>query len=997
MLRAHVGLLVRCTQRPILTKNFMEIKKLLSASVLFFAVLMAQSAWGQQTAHRVEGWRIFSVDTSCVQYVSFPVDNPQRISIEDSLPLLTLRAAERVGDSYYLLDSNDGLTPASFLRYDIERHRLDTVHTYRLAENESGFIPFDMAFDPTTNQLFLLAFDIAAAVEGDGGEIDEPEGLYVLNTTTGRCTLVGLQDDVYLISIAIDADGQMVGLSADGSLYNVDKETFQPDKEAFGISPVTPSSLQTIAVDATDGKIYWTGFSESEMGFLGVFNRTQMGTVYNRVGLLADNSEIIGTHIVTSPLPRTVPSAPTSLTAQAAAGGASQAVLRWTMPQTDLDGNTLEGELAADIYRNGALAVSLSGLTAGQVTQWRDGDAQGLTEYKVQPRNASGTGRAIYADTIFVGVDCPGRPVDVRLEKEGGSNIVTLWWDAPETGAQGGWYDATELTYRVVRQPDGVCLAEGLTACTFTDRTITQAHAYYYEIMASTAAGDGPAAQSPTVVAGGSLPLPYACDFSHDEDVRYWTVVDGDGDGYKWGLSMNYNDRAYSFMRYFPDVLLEPTEAASEWLISPPLALEAGKHYRASWQLRTQGVLYPLNYELTLGNAPVPEAQTAVIASSYQETNGGNFGFVDKEALFEVPSQGASHMAFHVLNRVSAHVTNVCVEEVFAADLALLSLEMPNLASMDKPTAFVLKVKNNGYEAVSGYTLSLLDADGHVRVEQGFDVSLSPGEVRTDTLRWSPSAPGFYPIGAKVTAEGDSRADNDTFACSQVEFVSQSVWYDYKEGNIPTRTSPFTLAASRSFSQSIYLPDHIGAPAGMISALKYYYRSSVVRDVKPFNVKVYMANTDEEGFDLNYPIAIPKEQFTQVFHGNVSITESEGSITLRFDTPFEYNGGGLCVMLFKEGDTSGEYIDWLCYYRGRDEVMHTIYYSGGVPYDFLELPTSSPELPNASFYWTSATGISQPSTSMAPSEVLYDLQGRRLTTAPARGIYLQGGRKKLKY
>ena len=37
------------------------------------------------------------------------------------------------------------------------------------------------------------------------------------------------------------------------------------------------------------------------------------------------------------------------------------------------------------------------------------------------------------------------------------------------TGAHGGWFDASQLRYRIVRSTDGVVLTEDLTACSYTD------------------------------------------------------------------------------------------------------------------------------------------------------------------------------------------------------------------------------------------------------------------------------------------------------------------------------------------------------------------------------------------------------------------------------------------------------------------------------------------------------------------------------------------------
>ena len=94
-------------------------------------------------------------------------------------------------------------------------------------------------------------------------------------------------------------------------------------------------------------------------------------------------------------------------------------------------------------------------------------------------------------------------------------------------GANGGWFDSENLTYKVVRYPDSVTLHENLNNTYFTDKTITELHGYYYKITAVTSAGEGIPTNTNAVVSGPAIDtLPYNGDFSSTNGLNLWTTSD---------------------------------------------------------------------------------------------------------------------------------------------------------------------------------------------------------------------------------------------------------------------------------------------------------------------------------------------------------------------------------------------------------------------------------------------------------------------------------------
>ncbi|MBR1733258.1 MAG: choice-of-anchor J domain-containing protein, partial [Alloprevotella sp.] len=812
-----------------------------------------------------------------------------------------------------------------------------------------------------------------------------------INTTTGRAYQVGEDSDVYFIAIAFSPAGELFAMDSDGTIWRVDKATFEAQDELItGVMPV-PASLQGLDFDAASGLLYWTGFS-ADRGFFASYTFDGSDVSYKRIGSLQNDAQVLGLYMDDTPTARTAPAAPVNLTVQPGDNGQQFARLHWTNPTTDLDGNPLAGSLTLKIYRNGVFVTALSSQEAGREVTWTDREASGLTDYTVVAANASGDGRTAWAETVYVGTDTPGPVTGLYASKATAGYDINITWNPPVTGAHGGWFDAGQLTYSVVRQPGAHLLATGLTATSYTDNTITESGGYYYEVTPSTAAGAGTTAHSRTVISGPAQELPYACDFSTDEQVYLWTVVNADRDAYEFGLSYNYGDRNYSYMRYFPGDILNPERAVSDWLMSPAFRLSAGKTYRFTYSVRLQGALYPVSYDLTFGEGVNPEDQTQVFSSVVLDDQGGTFEFVSHEATFSVSEDGIYNIGFHAKNAVSVHVTDLRLEELAATDLAAVSLDGPDAVAVGEAASFTVGVENRGSQPVSSYTLQLLSEDGTELAALTQTATLAVGEQRAETITWTPAGTGTYSLYARVVTDGDADETNNATTTHALIVEDGGTWVDIQDGTSRSRGTPFYLMEKCSRSQTIYTADLFGTTTGLLSAVTYNYRSMVQRTVSPFRAKVYAAVTGQDAFTRE--AFVPEAGFTKVFEGDIELTEPEGRLTIHFDEPFPYNGGNLCLMLDQAGDASGVYIEWFTRYRGSDTDMHSAYYGGNTPYTGAtgQNVLVSQERPNASFYFYTPTGIERVDVAQPAASVTYDLQGRRVSN-PAKGLYIVDGKK----
>lgn len=202
------------------------------------------------------------------------------------------------------------------------------------------------------------------------------------------------------------------------------------------------------------------------------------------------------------------------------------------------------------------------------------------------------------------GPDAPAAPSDVTAAYADG--IVTLSWTAPTEGIHKGEIDLSQTVYDVLRLPDSAVVASGLAATTLTDTPdADRLAAYYYEVTARNAVGEGGKAKSNTVVAGRAVTLPYYQPFDDATTFELLKAVDADGDGSTWvasAVSGNAIDAG------------APFENTDDWLFTPSLDLRADRLYKLSYRVWCSlAGNYPFSMKAAYGASADPSAATSVI------------------------------------------------------------------------------------------------------------------------------------------------------------------------------------------------------------------------------------------------------------------------------------------------------------------------------------------------------------------------------------------------
>lgn len=447
----------------------------------------------------------------------------------------------------------------------------------------------DMTFDYSTQTMYALANVGSSTVST----------LVTVNLTNGDVQNVATLAEKF-VALACSYDGQLYAIKGDdGYLYKINKTN--GDLESIGYTYEEPAEyFQSMEFDHSTETLYWAANTIYEEGFLTVVNIANGNS--ERTGTISENAQVVGLHI---PFVRTADKAPAAiegLTVTPAAEGALSATLSWTNPTQTYDkkGNTTITRV--DIFRDNSLAGSVTDAAPGAQSSWTDANVptSGRHEYKVFAVNAEGNGEPA-EQTAYIGHDTPVAPTGATVSKIDDTTLK-VEWTAPTAGQNGGWIDQASLRYRVKRLTDGSMVAENLTATSCTD-TVDKLNTYSYEIEAYTADGNGGKAKTNGVAAGPAITVPYTCSFKTDGDFGLWTVIDANNDYYTWE-----RETTLAAAKYIANEDYETS--ADDWLISSPIALNAGVQYRLRFNAKSYDESYPEHVAVYLGQGKTVEAMT---------------------------------------------------------------------------------------------------------------------------------------------------------------------------------------------------------------------------------------------------------------------------------------------------------------------------------------------------------------------------------------------------
>ena len=437
----------------------------------------------------------------------------------------------------------------------------------------------DMTYDYSTKTMFALVRENAVT------------DLYSVNLTTGQPTFV-THCDSSLVALAADIKGQLYAVTMHGWFVKLQKQTGGVEPIGFTGEPSPGNYIQSMDIDLTDGVCYWA-VSSLNGDYLARIDM-QTGQMED-LGPVSVGVEITGLYASTPCGGGAAPDAVDNLVATTVRedGAGTSVELSFTAPTGYAAlSQTLSSISKIEIYRDYELVHTITDATPGQSITWIDEDYAALQDedvvgYRVVAYNDAGAGFSTCC-AATVGEDIPGPVSNLRMEVADDS-VVTLTWNAPTEGLNGGWFNPDAVYYEVVRYPDETVVASRLQETTFTETLSQGCNYYWYTVRSYSFKGRGQAVESEGARVGTALALPYACSFNTAAEGFLWEVVDANTpipDGVTWEHYLNEGmEGTQGYLHYGRST----NSDGNDYAYSAPFRRVAGEHYRLRFDLASTG------------------------------------------------------------------------------------------------------------------------------------------------------------------------------------------------------------------------------------------------------------------------------------------------------------------------------------------------------------------------------------------------------------------------
>lgn len=546
--------------------------------------------------------------------------------------------------------------------YGVDVETGETV--YSASTDINLLAPGGMDVDPLTGKIYGIFFN-------DDASAYELASISYESATPVKTVVANVAGD--WVAFAIDGAGQFYGISAntmegasqeemEGKLYKIDRNTGAT--ELVGATGQYPNYIAGACMDKKTNRMFWTLSPADETGYITEVNLTTGAA--SVVYMFPGNEEVAGLYI---PAPAAEEGAPAecenvsvSFTDDALAG-----TVTLKTPATNFDGSAGTGNLTVTVLANGEEAGTETAGYGQDVTVNVDLTAKGagLYDFTVYASNAAGDGPKTTIKKVWVGADTPEATTATLTYANGNMEVA---WLPVEGSVNGGYLDLANLTY-TVKRGDGTVAVQGLTTTTFTEPVAEPGEitSYYYVVEANCGGLVSAPAQTNTVVLGAIIP-PYECDFD-DADLNGWTIIDANGDGKTWVTNQGAVRVSYNSSNEMDD-----------WLITPPIKLEAGKAYNVAFQARSNSSTYAERIEVKFGKANTAEGMTNELIAPTDLTTGE---WEDFEKMLVADEDGTYYVGFHGISDADMFylwLDNVRIE-------AGVSALAPGMASNLKATA----------------------------------------------------------------------------------------------------------------------------------------------------------------------------------------------------------------------------------------------------------------------------------------------------------------------
>ncbi len=498
------------------------------------------------------------------------------------------RGAVMVDGIYYVARSEGYLD----YTYYIDSYDSDSWELIESRETTIELMSSDMALDPVSGKVYGCFF---ASLDNISGAESYAFGTVDFNTLemTPICSL----DTKPWSACAFDTDGTLYVIDMEGVLSVVDKNTGETVR-TVGSTGLVPYFTSGGIIEPSTGRFFYS-FANYYNGSLYEIDKTTGAAT-----LLVDfpnQDNVTGLFFPQAPAESGAPAQAVDVKAEFA-GASLQGQVTFGIPSLTYGGAELAGEVGYEVLADKQVLGSGKSSAGSSVNVPVTLGAPGEYEFTVVLSNEAGPSPKVRVKA-YVGNDTPLAPVIVSFERSGDNFMLS--WQPVVAGIHGGYIDPSAITYRVVRHPDNVTIESATVQTSLSDAVPAPADltAYSYTVTASAAGFDSEPA-STSVIALGEIHPPYFPSFVGENPLMLYTTIDGNEDGQVWS-AYRWNETTVSLSLKY-----NTSKALDDWLITPPIALEAGKSYKISFNTFAGDPYYPERLEVKWGNAPTVEGMT---------------------------------------------------------------------------------------------------------------------------------------------------------------------------------------------------------------------------------------------------------------------------------------------------------------------------------------------------------------------------------------------------
>ena len=569
----------------------------------------------------------------------------EKIQREKYLPELTTHSGAMVDGKYYAFTVMFGYPTYYLDVYDANTWE----YLYSFYMGGYRHVPSGLAYNPVEEMGYGAVFD----TDGTGmfsvlERFDLKKGLveYVGD-------LVYDYEPVSIVAMSSTVDGILYGIDTKGNLYTVNAKNAVLTK--IGNTGVETNTFQGTNID-NEGNFYWAAYYGDTL--------TVRSTLYKvdptnaKVVKLSDlphNEQITGMYTL-SPLAKPEAPAKVENLKTNIVPGETKGTVSLTAPSSTVKGDAISGEMDVTVRLWWDEETETATIVNDSVFTMKLNPNQNYessvinfhqSNYNISAVATSAQGKGVNSViSMFIGKDIPAEITDLVLTREENGD-GKLTWTPPTKGLNGGYFDASSVTYDIVRMPDNVKVASGVTANgQYIDSTIKNVGIYYYLLTPISSGGRGIEVKSAKVGLGKASTVPYEETFENQDYFNLWKVVNANAGEGSWDMKWGYMNGSAMY-KYDPKV------DADDWLISPAIELKGGFVYQLSFKTWCERSSCPESLKMMIGSSDDPKDQTILVKDlpNITVTNSLPGYGSEQSGTFTVPSDGLYYIGAHCYSK----------------------------------------------------------------------------------------------------------------------------------------------------------------------------------------------------------------------------------------------------------------------------------------------------------------------------------------------------------